>query len=253
MLSTKQVLYYQTFGFLVLRQLLSPGEVKTIDEELVRRLGVVFRDTPFDGTARHGAAMMGPDTPFFASLLEDSRFLGTARQLYGDDVIATGLSGNRYVGNSHWHPDVGPTHPGGPKFALYLEPVGADTGALRVIPGSHRSPFHDQLRGELGMHMEKAGFDIPDLPAFVCESQPGDVVVFDLRLWHASCGGASDRRMCTVEFLKSPVSMEERAAIRSTAQQTTRDPDWQAYAQSSPARQASLDRLRALSGDLAGL
>ena len=80
MLSTKQVLYYQTFGFLVLRQLLSQGEVRTINEELLHRLGSVFRDTPFDGTARHGAAMMGPDTPFFASLLEDDRFLGAAAE-----------------------------------------------------------------------------------------------------------------------------------------------------------------------------
>jgi hypothetical protein len=246
MLTEKQVLFYQTFGFLVLRRLFSPDEVETINRELIRRLDTVYHDRPFDGTMRHGAAMMGPDTPFFATLLEDQRFLGAARQLYGDDVIASGLSGNRYVGNSDWHPDVDATHPGGPKFAIYLEPVGADSGALRVIPGSHRSPFHDRLREDLGMHMEKAGFDIPELPAFMCESQPGDVVVFDLRLWHASWGGASDRRMCTVEYLKHPRSPAEQQTIRDIARNTVRDPDWQVYAQTSPARQASLDRLREL-------
>jgi len=239
-------LFYQTFGFLALRRLFSPDEVETINQELIRRLDAVYHDRPFDGAMRHGAAMMGPDTPYFASLLEDQRFLGAARQLYGDDVIASGLSGNRYVGNSDWHPDVDATHPGGPKFAIYLEPVEADTGALRVIPGSHRSPFHDRLREDLGMHMEKAGFDIPELPAYVCESQPGDVVVFDLRLWHASWGGASDRRMCTVEYLKHPRTPAEQQTIRDIARNIMRDPDWQVYAQSSQARQASLDRLRKL-------
>jgi hypothetical protein len=29
------------------------------------------------------------------------------------------------------------------KFAAYLERLDADTGALRLLPGSHRQPFHE--------------------------------------------------------------------------------------------------------------
>jgi hypothetical protein len=249
MLTDREVLFFQTFGFLVIRNLLNQSELKTIDEELLRRLDTVFAGRPFDGTARYGAAMMGADTPFYASLLEDPRFLGTARQLYGGDVLATGNGGNRYVGNTHWHPDVGPHHPGGPKFAIYLDPVAAGSGALRVIPGSHQSPFHDRLRGDLGMHMEKSGFDIPDLPAFVCDSEPGDVAVFDMRLWHASCGGSQDRRMCSVEYTRYPRTPAERGVARDVARGVLADPNWKAYAAGNPARQASLDRWRELAGE----
>lgn len=250
MLSDKQILFFNTFGFLALRQLLTPSETRTINDELLRRLETVYSDRPYDGTLRYGAGMMGPDTPFFASLPEDGRFYGAARQLYGDDVLIAGTGGNRYAANSFWHPDVGPNHPGGPKFAIYLEPVGPQSGALRVIPGSHKSPFHDIMRQDLGMHMEIAGFDIPDLPAHVCDSQPGDVVVFDLRLWHASWGSSTDRRMCTVEYVRYPKTQEQRAVVREIARGVLGDPNWQTYAHGSPARQQWLDRWRALASDL---
>jgi ectoine hydroxylase-related dioxygenase (phytanoyl-CoA dioxygenase family) len=31
------------------------------------------------------------------------------------------------------------------KMAFYLEPVDADTGALRLVPGSHLEPLHSEL------------------------------------------------------------------------------------------------------------
>ena len=34
----------------------------------------------------------------------------------------------------------------GVKFAYYLEPVDAESGALRLIPGSHKNPLHEDLR-----------------------------------------------------------------------------------------------------------
>jgi hypothetical protein len=249
MLSDKQALFYQTFGFLALRQLLTSDEVRAVNDELLRRLETVYPGRPYDGTMRYGAPMMGPDTPFYASLPEDSRFLGAARQLYGDDVLIAGNGGNRYAANSLWHPDVGPDHPGGPKFAIYLEPVGADSGALRVIPGSHLSPFHDTLRQDLGMHMEKAGFDIPELPGHVCDSQPGDVVVFDMRLWHASWGSSTDRRMCSIEYIRFPRTPAERRVVREVARGVASDPNWRAYAQGGPARQACLNRWREMAGE----
>jgi ectoine hydroxylase-related dioxygenase (phytanoyl-CoA dioxygenase family) len=246
MLSQQQIQFFQTFGFLVLRRLFTPAEMATMNDEFMRRLEAVYHDRPFDGTTRQGTSLMGPDTPFYASLMEDTRFVTITEQLYGDDFIGGGLGGDRYVASTHWHPDVNAEHEGGPKFAFYLDRVDGETGALRVLPASHKSPYHDELRANLGMHMEKAGFDIPALPAFVCDSTPGDVVVFDLRLWHASWGGYKDRRMVSMVHYRNPRTPGGRANLRSAAEHSLQDPLWLSGAERSPRWQRWAEQLRVL-------
>ena len=134
MLTEQQLSHFQTFGFLVFRQLFSRDELKTIYAEFKHGLESAYHNQPFNGTHRYWVTMMGPETPFFATLLEDPRFCETAEQLYGEDVMGVGTDANRYVGNTHWHPD----HDADPakdcygvKFAYYLEPVDADSGSSR--------------------------------------------------------------------------------------------------------------------------
>ena len=149
MLIEQQYKHFQTFGFLILPQLFGQEELQIINIEFKRGLEKAYFDNPFDETCRHWTTMMGPETPFFAHLLEDSRFCQVAEQLYGEDVMGMGCDANRYVGNTNWHPDhhVDPiVDCYGVKFAYYLEPVGAENGALRLIPGSHKNPLHDDLR-----------------------------------------------------------------------------------------------------------
>lgn len=95
----------------------------------------------------------------------------------------------------------------GVKFAFYLEPVGANNGALRVLPSSHRYPND----ADFNALMRK--FSIAQVPAQVLDSQPGDVVAFDLRTWHASFGGSNDRRMCTVVYYGNPKNEDEEKVL----------------------------------------
>ena len=224
MLTEQQVSHFNTFGFLIFRQLFSPDELKTISAEFEHTLTSAYRHDPFDGTRRHWVRTMGAETPFFASLLEDPRFCKPTEQLYGEDALGIVSDANRYVGHTRWHPDhsVDPTEDCyGIKFAYYLEPVGAENGALRLISGSHKNPLHDDLRENL----DKFELKICDVPAYVCKSEPGDVVAFDMRCWHASWGGASDRRMCTVVYYKNPESPEEEAATRRRASNSVKEPN----------------------------
>ena len=246
MLSDKQIVYFHTFGFLILRQLLSAGEMATINDEFIRRLESANPDHPFDATTRVSASLMGQDTPLLASLVMDQRFLGTAQDLYGQDVIGGSIGGDRYVADSEWHPDVGGLHEGGPKFAIYLQPLDARTGALRVIPASHKLPFYDELRQNLGLHMEKSGFRTPELPAYVCESQPGDVVVFDMRTWHATVGGDKDRRMVSMVYQRNPVTAAGKEQLRAHARQALADLEWLALVEHDPRGQQWIARLREL-------
>lgn len=252
MLTEKQYLHYKTFGFVVLRRVFTPDELAVINKEFDHGLESAYRHLPFDGTVRHWVTMMGKSTPFFASLLEDDRLCGIAEQLYGADTLGVASDANRYVGDTRWHPDTHSIHQYGIKFAYYLQPVGPDTGALRVIPGSHRNPYH----GELKRVMPELGLAIEEVPSHVCTSEPGDVVGFDLRLWHASYGGSDDRRMCTCVYYNNPRTPEETEATRkqgaSNGKATTTynrpgdpliDPYWIANADGSPKRRQWMDRL----------
>ena len=85
MLTEQQYKLFQTFGFLILSKLFSQEELQTIETEFEHGLKKAYFDNPFDGTCRHWTTMMGAETPFFAHLLEDSRFCQVAEQIYGED------------------------------------------------------------------------------------------------------------------------------------------------------------------------
>ena len=216
MLTEQQEDQFRTFGFVVMPQVFGADELATIEAEYEDGLNAAYPHLPFDGSKRHWTNTLGAVTPFMASMLEDKRFLLTAQQLFGDDVLGMGADANRYVGHTYWHPDhkSDPTKDCyGIKFAYYLDPVGAQSGALRVFPGSHKEPLHS----EVGKTIKRAGLEIPDVPGYVCESMPGDVVAFDLRLWHSSWGGSTGRRMCTFVYYHNPKGPEEEAATRVRA------------------------------------
>ncbi len=255
MLRDQELLHFETFGFVVMRNLFDAKELAVLRTEFDKRMASAYRHAPFDGTTRHWVPMLGPSTPFFAGLLEDRRLCGVAEQLYGPDTIGIIADANRYVGDTKWHPDTGSFHQNGVKFAYYLESVDAETGALRVIPGSHKQPFHDELRKV----MPTLNLDISAVPAFTCTSEPGDVVAFDLRTWHASYGGSDDRSMCTCVYYNNPGTPEEIEATQSqarnsgsTSTQFNRpddplfDPDWIANRGASQKRQQWLDRMSEL-------
>src|SRR5262249_30445708 len=138
--SDPDVSYFQAFGFIVLRQFF---DARPLAEEIDQ----VFYDglLPSPEVLQYGeirfqyVPMMSATTPASLALLDRTAIV--ASTLLGSTVIPTRAKGVRYFGNTPWHVDsVSPLDSIG--FAAYLEPVGPENGALRVIPGSHR--------GELG-------------------------------------------------------------------------------------------------------
>ena len=85
----------------------------------------------------------------------------------------------------------------GIKFTFYLSNVDGDSGALRVLPGSHLTPFSDAIAGVplLDQEEQDDGLAVDELPATVLATRPGDAILFDFRIWHASWRGGLDRRM----------------------------------------------------------
>ncbi|MBI2192352.1 MAG: phytanoyl-CoA dioxygenase family protein [Planctomycetes bacterium] len=251
-LTDDQLRFYKTFGYVVLRGFFTPEEVQIIQREVSHAMTVQYAHKPFDGTARHWTMMLEEDTPFFASLMEDPRFLTIAKHLYGQDVLGVGTDANRYVGNTGWHRDTATVLQYGVKFAFYLDPVDALTGALRVVPSSHRYPDDEEF-GKL-----IRGFAVQDVPAQALQSEPGDAVAFDLRTYHASFGGSRDRRMCTVVYYGNPRNAEEEESLRRQGEGNVRGSfkqfgckrqylyprTWYQNPNRSPDRQWWIDRLK---------
>jgi ectoine hydroxylase-related dioxygenase (phytanoyl-CoA dioxygenase family) len=209
MLSEEQVNYFQTFGFLVLPHLFSADEIVDISRHFDDVLSRDREGAEFDGGRRQGVLGVVEQDERLYRLLEDDRIYDAIEQLLGPGFVWIGSDGNLYVGDTGWHPD----NPGWDgrriKIALYLDPVKKESGCLRVIPGSH-------LPGGLGQRLRQGprpaseaasspyGVDGSEIPCVALESEPGDVVVFDQGLFHASFGGKTGRRMFTLNFITKP-------------------------------------------------
>jgi hypothetical protein len=155
---------FQTFGFVVLRRFFEPGP-------LAAEIDRVMADGPGADVSRSGdirfqyVPMMTAETPVSLSLLDPAEIV--AAGLLGGPVLPTRAKGVRYFGDTPWHTDSDSalTSVG---FLAYLEPVGADSGALRVLPGSH----HPQLGGAIRA-LGTAGLAALTLPYHVVATERG--------------------------------------------------------------------------------
>jgi hypothetical protein len=127
MLSHEQIDHYRTFGFLVLPGYLEEHETAALGAELDRAqrdaFGARYHQRPDDGgSSGHYLPMMSRvRTPVSLALVEDHRFLATARQLVGAPVVPTYAEGILYFDQSGFHDDAGPGVKA-VKFVAYLEP-----------------------------------------------------------------------------------------------------------------------------------
>jgi hypothetical protein len=86
------------------------------------------------------------------------------------------------------------------KIAFYLDKLNGNTGALRVIPGSHRigDSFAEDLERSIRKSADLWGISGSQVPAIALDTTPGDILVFNHDLKHATYGGSQRRRMFTM-------------------------------------------------------
>jgi hypothetical protein len=275
-LSDQQLAFFQTFGYLAFRGLLK-NEIATITEvfeEIWQEYGGGHAGRPHDGTARSALAQFIDHDARLSALLDDPRIIGIATGLLGDDFNFSGSDGNYYVGDTRWHSDG--WHRNGIlhiKMALYLDPVTAETGCLRVIPGSFQPddkvssalqssvkliPTDTQFAGpESSESPGPWGVRGRDLPAVALASEPGDLLVFNHNLKHASFGGGTRRRMFTMNLCQR-YPEERLAELREMIAGAARFWVERAYGEAmvqtaGPERMRHLEQFLANDGHLAGL
>jgi len=222
MLSDAQRTFFTTFGFLCLPQALA-RDITWIQDEF-EAVWKARPDIVHDGSARTTfPASFITANPRLSTLVDHPVVVGALDDLLGEGWSSYGGDGNFYAGDTGWHSDVHPntwqakTTTPHIKVAFYLDPLTRDTGALRVIPGSHhfgdrfsqllQEQVHGDESGPLGVHGR-------DVPALALDNTPGDLMIFDHRTKHAAYGGGKRRRMFTINNFAPCRTPEQADAAR---------------------------------------
>ncbi|MCX5380153.1 phytanoyl-CoA dioxygenase family protein [Streptomyces sp. NBC_00091] len=208
-----EVTRFRTFGFLHLR-----GVQNDVVAAVADAFEDVFENFPQVGRqGRAGVARIAERSAVLQKvLLADDRCPRVARRLLGTDVVYVGGDGVRYNGATYWHRDGNHRALRLLKIVQYLEPLDGDTGALRIIPGTHRrGGSWDSFAAEMENPLRRLGMRPAEVPAFTVDSSPGDLIVFDPHSYHASFGGADKRRQITTTYAAVPQSAEARQELTS--------------------------------------
>lgn len=239
-LGERERTFFHTFGYLVLPGFFTSDEVAVMSEEYERSLEATqpLYAAPIGVRGQVNWSNIRDHTPFLADALEHERLCGAAEALLGDDAVGVMSNGNCFSGQfTEWHCDTSVSPFRSAKFVAYLEPLDGQSGALRVLPGSHHSPWHNDLYAVIGAKAlptqtgnpedasaaGRAPFAVPEVPAQACVTRPGDVIVFDLRVWHASWGGSPRRRMCSFTYFGAGRTEEERDGLRRVGAQLRKE------------------------------
>jgi ectoine hydroxylase-related dioxygenase (phytanoyl-CoA dioxygenase family) len=209
-LTSEQKCFFETFGYLVF-----PGLLRDQIDTIVSEFRAVFDDkgVAHDASKRTCMVPFIDQREYLCALLDDSRIRGIATGILGDNFNYIGSDGNYYTGDTPWHSDgyhlVGKYM----KIAFYLDPVRRESGALRVIPGSHRLELREWAALQSINAQELWGIEQSEVPCVALESNPGDVVAFNHNLMHASFGGDTQRRMFTINLCAQAETAEEIADL----------------------------------------
>ena len=213
MLTDQQLNYFDTFGYLAIRGQFA-AEIDAISrafDEVFAKPDQIRMDTE-GGTYVTGQRDVIPGIinlhPVLAQLTTDRRILDIADALLPEGYTFLPGDGSRFRSETTWHVDgVGIKKKiRNIKMALYLDPLDGDSGALRMIPGSHRldDMYTRQVREAIMVESTLSdiiGVEGSEVPSWTLNTEPGDLLVWDRRVLHASYNNnTTNRRMLAFGF-----------------------------------------------------
>lgn len=208
-LTKDQVECFEVFGYLLLPGWMADS-IEWITDEFEKVLAEHGAASGHDGSRRTVIDPFIDQSERLSALLDDPRIKDIGSSILGGNFNYRSSDGSYYTGNTRWHRDsFGHRYFRQLKIAMYLDKVDHDTGALRVIPGTHymddqytRDLFDCIYPGNEYKHNPYVWKSIPGdkVPCQTLASMPGDVVLFNHNLMHASYGGGTRRRMLAISL-----------------------------------------------------
>ena len=219
MLTPGQIAHFETFGFLILRQVFNVEEVAIMRREADEIFAEDRNGGPLSDKT-HGVQPFFELKPFLSTLVDDDRIYEIGVDLLGPDFILDQTEGRLRVGDTSWHGPVRTEHDlRSVKINFYFGELTKETGALRFVPGSHKSSdpdLYDVLReNNDDPEFRPFGVKPSEIPCFAAESRPGDLVIFTENTLHSSFGGSPGRQQNAINFMENPKTDEQVAYIKS--------------------------------------
>lgn len=229
MLSDLHVGQFRAFGFTVLKNCLTAAEMKRLEAAYER----VIADAPsyqyFGDCGTKMLCSFVDCDDAFGALIEHPAIMQAMRDIWGTECLYAGGSDMwSNLDDTPWHSDGQPGRESQTlKTAIYLDPTSDDQGPLNVVPGSHHSQFCAaifQSCGTWDRGRPRLRLDRDKVPGAIslC-TQPGDVVLWDNRLWHSAWKrkDGKPRRTMFITYVPDPldnlVAQEQlRAGIKQT-------------------------------------
>ena len=215
----------------MVRDLFASAEMAKIGREFDQVMAQDRKGEPFTGEESQKLLWLIEVSPSLTRLVEDDRIYPVFGQLLGPDAMWVMSDGHLFVGDTQWHSATDGTSPtlDHMKVTIYLDPLTRDTGCLRVIPGSQRPEFQQNLQA-LNVWSDDVHNDDPsrrafglrgaELPSYALEVRPGDVIFTSENLWYASFGGSPGRRLINMNIYENPTTAEQVQYVRDQARTT---------------------------------
>ena len=206
MWTDQHIEFFKTFGYVTASIDMFADVVPELDAESRRALADAYPVDP--GGSLLLPAMAGA-TPCSVALIDDERLAGFARRLLGPDVIVKPPKITRFGKPTNWHRDCY-MQLGGVKAAVYFGDDQDRTIDFDVIPASHQGPIRqyvDRLykreRRPVGEARNPNRILPPEIPTHTVRLAPGQMLLFDLGLWHANLM-AEQRLQWGLTYLPAP-------------------------------------------------
>ena len=219
--------YFNAFGFIKVPGLLK-SEVRSISKAF--DVGMKAKYGTLSSDRHYLYPQMLDECETLHQLLEHPKLTKIISDLLGEDFLYKGSDGNIFTKSTPWHRDY-LIRGRSCKVLIYLQESKADSGALRVIPGTQF--VDDSFSSFVGEALTwpeppiDGGFDEKGIfgqghnpiqfgfnrtiPQTAIATEPGDVIIFNHNLIHCTNATRSPhrRRLLGLHFAKNPETIED--------------------------------------------
>ncbi len=232
-LSKEQERFFDTFGYLVFKGLFA-DEIARIQQAFDDTIAqyqselIEWRHRAHANEKRQFLTQFIDRNEYLSSLIDDPRIHGIYASLLGDNFSYRGSDANLFECGTCWHSDTygALLKYRNVKIIFYLDSLAEKSGCFRVLPGSQHfgDKFANKLQAFLrknDTYMDDLGLSDDEIPCQIIPTEPGDVVVFDFRVKHATCFASGRQRkmftICAAEHLRDEDIPRLREEIAGSA------------------------------------
>ena len=201
---------FELFGYVVVRNALSPDECRTIAGEFTDAFHSAYGDLESRRTPAWLPGLADATPSSSALAVDDGRLWTLSKNLLGTESLPCPPEVAWLKGITPWHYD----DPLGLRAVKFLVYVTGPAAGVRLLPMSHRPPHREAVQDFLAAAAEDpiAAVERDVLPAVAVALRPGDLVAIDLHLWH--CYQVREPRILwSPEYLAWPDEEDQRPSL----------------------------------------